>query len=137
MLLRAAQTEGLLRTSDVSAALADADRPASTGTAHNAIRAEHLPADLSTILLESLDTPTLAYAAARLAGGSYTPPGAGAGSMLVAVSALHSNLTTLLAAAADGKIDDEEAPRVEKALIEARDTIAAQLAALQARRDGK
>lgn len=134
-LLRAAQAEGLIRVADVQAWLLDAGLPASRGTAHATITGESIDAVAASVCVERMGPETLAYASARLAGGTYQRAVASTQAPgRAAVEAVEDAATVLretTEAMQDGRIDDAERERLAAAWTAIRDLAARQIGGLR------
>lgn len=124
LILRGAQAEHVLRVVDVVGALADANRPCSTGTAHNIIQAEAIDAHVAVILLERMSLDQIAYGAARAAGGTFRRAGNGTGNAVSVAAGMVSDLAGVLGILSDGTVEAHDLGLLLKRLAQVRDEAA-------------
>lgn len=124
LVLRGAQREGVVRIADVSCWLSDAGLPSSTGTVHNLIQADEIDAAAALVVLERMPLDTLAYGAARAAGGTFRRAGNGTGNALAVSADIMADMAAVVAIFADGRVDAHERDQLFRHLMQARDQIA-------------
>lgn len=124
LVLRGAQSERVLRIADVSATLADAGRPCSTGTVHNIITSEAIDGEVALVILERMSMDQIAYGAARAAGGTFRRAGNGTGTPIMVAAGMVSDLAGVLGILSHGQVDANELEPLLKKLAQVRDEAA-------------